>query len=68
MPANQLSTTDDLLIKILKELQETNSILANIRAGMNGDHEILMDKLAVLESIADKSRDVLKSIDSNTKV
>jgi len=47
----------DLLKQILTELQKINLEVQNLKASVDGNFELLENKLSVLESILDKIRD-----------
>ena len=56
----------ETLKQILAELKKINTELQNIKASVDDNAELLMGKLGTLESISDKSRTILKDIESNT--
>ena len=47
----------ELLKQIITELQKINIEIQNIKASVDGNHELLTSKLSVLEHILDKIRD-----------
>ena len=56
----------EILRQILTELKEINNTLQDLYSGGEAQHELLMNKLSTLESISNKSNDILSNIESNT--
>ncbi len=56
----------EILNQILEQLKKTNITLENIEVTIENQHEELISKLSVFESIADDARNELHTIKSNT--
>jgi len=56
----------EILRQILTELKEINNTIQDLYSGAEAQHELLMNRLSVMESIIIKSNDILSNIDNNT--
>ena len=52
----------EILRQILSELKEINNTIQDLYSGGEAQHELLMNKLSVIEKIIDKSANVLSAI------
>ena len=58
----------EILNQILVELKEINNTLQDLYSGTEAQHELMMNRLSVLEGIIAKSNNLLSNIESNTTV
>ena len=50
----------EIQTKILEELKKLNSTITDIYAAIEGQHELLMNKLSALDSLTDKIKENTK--------
>jgi hypothetical protein len=56
----------EILRQILSELKGINNTIQDLYSGAEAQHELLMNRLLIMESIVNKSNDILSNIDNNT--
>ena len=56
-----------ILSQILTELKDINNTIQDLYSSIEAQNEMIMTKFSSLESIAEKSANVLAAIESNTK-
>lgn len=56
----------ETLSQILAELKKINGVLQDFKSSYEDEHELLMNKLSVIESISDKARNALISIEKKS--
>jgi len=59
-------TEVEILSQILHELKEINNTIQDLYSGSEAQHELMMSRLTVLESLVDKSNKTLTAIEENT--
>jgi len=57
----------ETLKQILEQLKQINKTLQNFKGSFESHHELLMNKLTVIESISGNARDFLKEVSKNIK-
>lgn len=56
----------ETLSQILAELKKINGVLQDFKSSNEAEYELLMNKLSIIESISDKARNALISIEKKS--